>query len=280
MYKFLFFIIVIITLISCDKFDKKESIPTYFTVDSLTFTTTYNEGASTQNISDVWVDLDGNFMGVYELPVTFPLLGEQKIHTIRLRAGIKKNGIDASRIAYPFYDSYLIDTTFAENATIRLIPHFEYNKSTVFEWIEDFQDPGFTLNKTSNSDTTLNRVIDETNGANRLGEIVLENTHPQFEYISKNTFTLQAGQTYLELDYKNNQVFTIGLIINNTSSQENISLIMINPKNYLNKIYIDLSYVLSQNLGAIDYGIFFRAVKQDDVDTAKIYIDNIKLVHF
>jgi len=278
--KFLLFIIAIITLISCDKFGREESIPTYFTVDSLSFSSTYNEGANTQNITDVWVNLDGSFIGVYELPATFPLLGEQGKHTIRLRPGIKKNGIDASRAVYPFYDSFLIDTNFIENVTIKLIPHFEYNKSTVFEWIEDFQDPGFTLDRTSNSDTTLIRVTDTTNTNNRLGAFFLDDTHQQFEYISKNTFDLQAGQTYLELDYKNNQIFMVGLIVNNVSSQDDVDLILINPKDYINKIYIDLSYIISQNLGAIDYGIYFRAVKQDDVDTAKIYIDNIKLVHF
>ncbi len=267
-------------LISCDKYDKEEPIPTYFTVDSLSFSTNYNEGANTQKISDVWVNLDGNFLGVYELPATFPLLGEQGKHTIRLRPGIKKNGIDASRVVYPFYESYLIDTDFVENATIKLIPAFKYTEKTVFEWIEDFQDPGFTLDRTLNSDTTLIRVIDETNTLNRLGEIILDDKHQRFEYVSKNTFTLQAGQTYLELDYKNNQVFSVGMIVNNVSSQDDIDIIMINPKDYLNKIYIDLSYVISQNLGAVDYGIFFRAVKQSDIDTAKIYIDNIKLVHF
>lgn len=280
MYRLIFTIISIIILLSCNKFDKEEQIPTYFSVDSLRLVTTYEEGENTQNISDVWVDLDGNFIGVYELPTTFPLLGSIENHTIRLRAGIKKNGIDASRAYYPFYDSYTIDTLFKENGDITLIPTFTYNKSTVFEWIEDFEDPGFTLDRTLNSDTLLLREVDPNNSSNRLGAIYLDDNHPQFEYLSANTFTIKPGDLYLELDYKANQVFTVGLVINNVSSQDVIDVIAINSKPYMNKIYIDFSYIISQNLGAIDYGIYFKAVKQPDVDTSKIYIDNIKLLHF
>ena len=49
-----------------------------------------NFGSITENITDVWVYIEDNLQGVYEIPVEFPVL-EEGIKNIRVKAGIKAN---------------------------------------------------------------------------------------------------------------------------------------------------------------------------------------------
>ena len=71
-------------------------IPSYMSINSVTL-----DENSTHNISDVWIYIDDNLQGVYELPANFPILDEGT-HKLRVKAGIKDNGISAKRIPYPF----------------------------------------------------------------------------------------------------------------------------------------------------------------------------------
>ena len=279
--KILLSIIIAIFVSSCSILDPDEDIPTYIKIDSLSFyTNAYKQGAATHKITDVWINIDGNFLGTYELPITFPVLATGE-HTIRVRPGIKDNGIDASRAVYPFYESHLIDTFLDEKQEMHIIPGFTYNESAIFEWIEDFQDPSLSLERLSNSDTLLIQEVDTSLTNNKWGAIYLDNEHQGFEYITTgNAFEVRSTDTYIELDYKNNQAFTIGILLVYNSEVEDVDIIQINPSEVKNKIYIDLSYVLSQSSTASGFYIYIRAAKNSDIEKAEIFIDNLKLVRF
>ncbi len=278
---FLISIVIALFTSSCSLLDPDEDIPAYIKIDTLSFhTNSYLEGAPTHNITDVWINIDGNFLGVYQLPITFPVLATGE-HTIRVRPGIEDNGIDASRAVYPFYESFLIDTFLVENTDMYLIPEFTYNESAIFEWIEDFQDPSLSLERSSNSDTLLIQVVDSSLSGNKWGAIYLDDEHQGFQYItSGDAFEIRSTEAYLELDYKNNQAFTIGILLMYTSDIEAVDIIQINPSEEKSKIYIDLSYILSQSSSATGFYVYIRAAKNSDIDKAEIFIDNLKLVRF
>jgi hypothetical protein len=95
-----FIIIFFIFLISCSKNDVE--IPTLITVNEFELSSTSISGSNSQNISDVWFYVNDSLQGVYELPASFPVL-KTGINNVRLKAGIKVNGISSTRVTYPFF---------------------------------------------------------------------------------------------------------------------------------------------------------------------------------
>ena len=77
----------ITSMFSCNKFKGNQEIPSYIYIDTFSLMTNYQmEGAATHNITDVWVYVDDNVQGCYELPATIPLL-ENGTHKLTLYAG-------------------------------------------------------------------------------------------------------------------------------------------------------------------------------------------------
>ena len=80
-----------LNLTSCQKFEGDQTIPAYVRIDTVLFTADYvTQGSSTHKITDAWVYVDDQLIGVYELPSTFPVLASGK-HKLEIRVGIKLN---------------------------------------------------------------------------------------------------------------------------------------------------------------------------------------------
>jgi len=124
--KKLSYLLIVLVLTSCQKEDT-DDIPTYLKINNVAL----NEGSTTSNITDAWVYVNDQLQGVYELPAKFPVL-EEEIQNVRIKAGIKVNGIASGRIAYPFYSSYYEDITFTPNETKTINPTVSYLDSIDF----------------------------------------------------------------------------------------------------------------------------------------------------
>ena len=282
--KYLFFLFVIFGFLlhftACDIINPREDIPAYVRIDSVVLIQQSSSYHTTQNISDVWINLDGKQMGVYQLPAQFPLIADGQ-HHITIRAGIKNNGISASRIIYPFYSFYELDTEFVPQQIIKLVPDFKY-KDDLTKWIETFEDPGYKLELTTKSDTTLYRVPDPRDSLERVGAFYLSADRPVFQCVTTESFPLSynAAGIFVELDYMNEQDFVLGLFINKANQTIETPIIYINPhSDSFNKIYIDLLYIVSQNPDALDYNIFIGAERVDSLSNPKIYFDNLTLIY-
>src|SRR3989337_3990814 len=84
--------------------NKEEPIPSYIHIDAINLSTNYTiEGSSSNKILNAWIYIDDQSVGAFELPCTVPVLAVGS-HEIKIQAGIKENGIDATRIYYPFYE--------------------------------------------------------------------------------------------------------------------------------------------------------------------------------
>ena len=136
-HNFSFFIILILFCFACNK---EEEIPSYIGINDFNLTSNSSFGENTENITDVWIYIDENLQGVYEIPVTFPVLNKG-LQNIRIKAGVKANGIASTRIQYPFYTSYLDTVELVENETINISPSFSYN-SSINAIVEDFESSG------------------------------------------------------------------------------------------------------------------------------------------
>ena len=121
----IFTIFFSLLLFSCSELDL--GIPNYLIIEEINV-----DDNTTANITDAWVYVDDNLIGVYELPANFPTL-EEGIHKVRIRAGIKDNGISGIRIPYPFYSSYVIDTfDFNSNNALVVPPQVSYIENIDF----------------------------------------------------------------------------------------------------------------------------------------------------
>ncbi|MBI4647849.1 MAG: hypothetical protein HY738_14975 [Bacteroidia bacterium] len=277
-----FFISVLLTY-SCGLINPDEPIPAYLRIDTVLFTTNaVTQGENTHKITDIWVDVDGKRIGTFEIPAIFPVITEGN-HRLLIMAGIKNNGISSARKIYPFFTQIRIDTFFTPEAILELTPEFNYKPEAILDdWLEGFNDPGISLDTTSFSNTCIIVINDPRNLSNRIGAVFFDSQHSRFECIKSEEMDIPGNNSeiYLELDYENDVDIQVGILIRTTGSIVNNRIVGINKSSCRNKMYIDLtSYIRSQS-NAYGYKVYFSAQTEDGQTQAKIYMDNIKIVHF
>lgn len=272
---------ILLSFTGCKKDNLKSSIPSYIYINEITLTTNYaTEGTANEKIVDAWVYLDDNLVGVYELPVKFPVLASGN-HKIQIRPGIKENGVSNTRKIYPFYNTYEAYLTLTPNKIDTIYPTTTYRSNTVFEWMEDFENPGISFTYHSNSDTIFEKVNDANTleGVNS-GKVYLETTMDFFEAHSPVFSNMNASANnpvYLEINFKNNVPVLTGMYVDNTQLRG----YYLNTTTTWNKVYLNLTDMITENPQASAFKFYIGYSKQTStVSNPEFYIDNIKLVHF
>jgi hypothetical protein len=288
-YKISAILVVFAVLPACNLINPDEPAPSYIAVDKFSFdpSPTFSEmgPSGSTKIRDVWVYIDNEFQGAYELPAHFPVLktGYKKIV---LSPGILLNGIASTRSPYPFYKSFIQETELTQNTTIHFNPVISYFESTTCAFCEDFEGSGFSLTETSASDTVMYQLpagdpdVFEGNGS---GVVYLDSSRSKFEISSTSSYTLPGAGSpvYLEVDYNINQVMQMGLLIELPTEVKQVPIINLNPTSGWNKIYVQLGYTVSAYSGsASGFKIYFGGIKDPSVANPVFLLDNIKVVHF
>ncbi len=271
---------------SCQKNNLQPGIPAFIKVESLGLTTDYSiQGTNSQKITDVWVYVDDQSIGAFEMPAIIPILKEGT-GILRLQPGIKLNGIASTRIPNPFYKPIIInDFNFIPDSVINAGGNSTYWENVTFVWMEDFEGVAISIDTTTKSTTKMlftPSASDLTFEGAHSGMIVLDEDHNLYEGASYEAYELPKNGTpvAIEMNYKNNSVFTIGIFAQTASQIIQDPVIYLNPKDDWNKIYINLTNKLWQASDDIlDFKIFFGAVLQGDETEALILIDNIKLIY-
>lgn len=264
---------------SCDLINPTEGVPSYLQVDTFSFSVLPGQGTSSTKITDVWVFAENSVVGAYEMPKTFPVIDSGPTPMI-FSAGIWDNGISETRVEYPFYYPDTITLTLQPGKTLMFTPHFTYRPSTKFYFIEDFE-AGNLFNKL-NGDTNMIRITDAANvfEGSGAGSIYLDSDHPFYEGRTSAAYTLPKEQpVYLEMNYKCNQAFEVGLYGTLLATTVFYYKWKINPKDFWNKIYLNMGNDVT-SLGADNYQILIRATYDGTAAASHIYLDNIKLVSF
>jgi hypothetical protein len=265
-----------------------EEIPSYLAIDTISLKVTTMQGTASQKISDAWVYAENELIGAFELPKRIPIL-KSGTTQISIFAGIKLNGMNELRVPYPFYAPFKQDITL-EREVVDSLGHltFSYLDGTKFAWQEDFEQINLSLDMTARSEINLVRAqLPELSSAfpyemnDFAAQVVIPNDTLIFECVSHDSFKLPTDGTsvFLELNYKSNNAFTVGVFVNGSVASQK-PILVINPSSSWNKIYINLTPTVSANAGAGSFSVFFTAKKSTDVPKAEIYFDNIKLLHF
>ena len=276
-----FFTFLSIILFSCSKEDFEAQVPAYISINQITLTTNQaTEGSSSSNITDAWVFIDDDLVGVYELPATFPVLKEG-LHTIKVYAGIKDNGIASSRARYLLYDPHIAQINLIKEETIEINPNVTYASGATFTWIEDFENPSLSFLYTTGSDTIINKQSVDVKEGIYSGQVYLDAGMDFFEATSLAFTTVphSGAPVYLEMDFKTNEPFLIGIY----TDTGQFSWITINTTTEWKKIYISLTDIINNNPPSSELKVFFGMKSTSTspfVSTnPEIHLDNIKLLH-
>ncbi len=276
-------IIIVAALLFLNSCKKSSLVPAYIHIDHIALNSTYEiDGTNSSKITDAWVYVDDNLIGIYELPATFPVLASGS-HKITVKAGIKINGIAKSRGYYPFFQTYSTNINLQSELIDTIQPEVTYYPNKI-KWKEDFEDAGVSIIRFTGSDTSFYKTTllsDAFEGSySALAE--LDATHPTVICVSDSSFEIPQNQSpvYLELNYKTNVYLSIGMIGKLASgTSDPIETIILNPTDEWNKIYIDLTSTVNYTVNTLGFKIFFKAEKLSDVANPKIFIDNIKLLY-
>lgn len=294
-YSWLAFIASFIVLSACSPDQYSAGRPVYFDLPDFELETDYlSEGTSNSRITTVWIYVDNDLEGTYELPFTVPVLLEEGSHEIRLFPGINLNGISSSRAIYPFFERPLFDTTIPAGLDTFLIPleyrRTQYTASATVEMLEDFDEAGINLLPTASADSGINKVSDaalvfnnpqdpsEDNG--KAGVMFTSASSRKAEVSSVKTYDLPRNgeNVYLEMNYRCNEAFIVGVIANSITGNTQQATVIVNPREDWNKIYINLVTELTAFRGADNFNIFIGAIHDSNNDTGWVYLDNLKLV--
>ncbi|MCD4680770.1 MAG: hypothetical protein K8S00_10320 [Bacteroidales bacterium] len=278
----IFILFSIYFLISCKK-ESEELIPAYIHIDSISFSNNTGIGlTASHSITDAWVYIDNNLVGAFELPVTFPVLYEN-VHSVKIRPGIELNGIASTRSYYMIYKEFVKDINLTKDSITNIEVSSSYSNDDVFVWVENFEVGLPAIEEISGSDTNIVKTSlpGQVFEGSFSGAIYLTDDKNYFKAASVDAFELPkyGNFVFLELNYKTNNKFLIGLYAQSSSNIVEKHVLYINPKDTWNKIYVNLTSVVSQEIDANDFKILFMATKDEGVDQAEILLDNIQLIY-
>lgn len=273
---FLFLILLNLCFYSCKKYDAALTA-FYLKPSKASVTSNLSQGSNSSKITDLWVYTNGQFQGAFPYNHLIPIVNNNKSAKIQIFAGIKNNGIAETRVFWPFYSPLEFDTLIESGKTIEMPLVFEYNSNTKFVINENFDNVGNVFNNSSISDTIYNITSSEESLEGNYLKLELKGQSVIGQIETSQTYSLPAGSenVYLELNYKCNKEFSIGLIGDKDPQLK--EAITLSAKENWNKIYIQLSNTVSSAPVSNKYKLYFRMINNND--NSKLYIDNLKLIY-
>ncbi|WP_107040097.1 hypothetical protein [Brumimicrobium mesophilum] len=280
------FIFISIILFSC----KKEATDaSWLKIDKWVLTANpnaqNNTGELSHDLSQVFVNMDGKSLGVFELPAKIPIIGDGD-HEFVILPGIINNGISETKKRYPFMEPYNGTINLIKNDTVSLNLPTQYYNSIKF-LIEDFESPSMQLEVSTESTATIGRNDNPSilQWGNKYGEVLLTDSAASISFVTTFETVLPklATEVYLEFDYMNsNSLLTSVLSYGNGNyySDPYILLTSQDPnKAFWKHAYIDLKEIISFRQTTPINEAGFQIVLDEGETSTYFYIDNIKLVY-
>jgi hypothetical protein len=238
---------------SCDYFHPKETVPSYIQVDTFSFQNAGPDstGYPTQRITDVWLFVNNQTLGVYTLPTQkIPVIAEGKA-TISIQAGVFTDGIRKNRVYYPFYRSFETSTILEKEKTVKVTPHFSYSDrmKKPFTFYQDFESGDTGCIRGEVGTVNLERIFhpagtNENLYGRRFIRMTTQTASDIIDFSNDVYVPLKTNgnPVYLEFDYKSTCPIQVGIkgLIGNVSPGSVADLVL-NPREEWTKVYVSLS---------------------------------------
>lgn len=214
-------LVLVLILSGCG--DKhKAPIPAWLQIDSVGMATTYaTQGTPHQNFKDVWVYLNGNLLGGFELPFRVPALNFGQTHLL-LRPGIFVNGFSGLRAQYAPVRFLSLTRTFKADSVTHIYPVFSYDSLITFPFLEDFESSGIQFTAAPGSPAGMARVSGPgvgylSNGCGRMELTGTEEAVATVETISSIYLPKGGRPKMMEMHYRCNTSADVLLMCFNAS---------------------------------------------------------------
>jgi hypothetical protein len=251
------------------------SVP-YYTVQYSGNYTNGGPGTTHHNFTDIDVSVNGTNIGIFPIPAKIPIQNAGS-NRISIKPVIKVNGVATVRADYA--PIQLVDTvlTLEAGKATTFIPKFDYYPTGVtFYWVEDFEFAGSSLV----GDNAIVLQSAEKFEGNRAVKIELQNGQTNCTAFSSTLLPLPntSEMLYMEVNYKCNQKFTVGLT--NSSHSDIREVGGANASDEWKKIYFFLTPAASNLPTYPAYYVYFNFHNDGTVqnDNPRLFIDNIKVL--
>jgi hypothetical protein len=285
-------IISTLSFTGCNVFDREEDIPAYLFIDNFQLETKSDnsQGSNDHDILDAWVYVDGQLIGAFEVPVTVPILVADTAR-VTVLAGVKNNGRANNRVIYPFYRAVQDTMILKPGGMDSIFPVIEYHDSTVFEWIEDFEDRTISMEPSGLDveEDSIRLTLDPNEVFNHhakslvSGYVEFDSANQKFENSTISKFTVPRNSSaYLEMNYNLETNTQVGFYVFDASGIQidRIPVLVLFPTDgEWKKSYISFNEDMSNpDYANATFKVFFEAYGPET--GGRIYVDNLKLVHF
>lgn len=244
-----------------------------------------DQGELSHNLSEVFITMDGKFLGAFELPAKIPIIAEGT-HDFILIPGIINNLESHKKKRYPFVEQYKKPITLFLNDTVSIAPTTRYYSSLNF-LIEDFESPSMQIDVAEQSTATIGRNDDPEilKWGDKYGQVILNNQDSIIAFMTSFETVLPklGSEVYLEFDYMNTNSMLISTISYGNGNYYEDDFVVVRPqkegKAVWKHAYLDLKENVSYRQTTPINEVQFKLLLDDKEASKYLYIDNIKLIY-
>jgi hypothetical protein len=280
--KLYFFISVVLFIQGCNVVNPPEATPTYIHIDSFQLSPDSVRGTTSSNdINTVWVYFDQRLVGAFDLPCTVPIINKTG-GVVSLQAGIAVGGLTNFQVSYPFYRPDTFSLSPAPGKVVVRKPTVALYQNAVVYTVSNF-DIGSTNFSSVYGGLSigLTSIDSERFNGNSSGVIRLRAPNDTTtEDVCVIPFEIPINRdAYLELNYKCDVPFYVGMRSNVSGANIMTYLSGIYPSNKWRKFYLSLKDFVAQYPGD-NYSLFIKATLPAGSTKGKVLLDDIQVVHY
>jgi hypothetical protein len=275
-------------LSGCDR--ETEPIPSYIRIDSVSVKTLAGQGNPIHEISALNVFIDEQFIGVYEIPCTLPVLFTGK-HKLSVIPSVRINGVVNQHVVHRLFKR--ADTTIdlmegKITAAGNII--LQYKDNIEFPWVEDFEDGNSELVRLYSAKGDTSYITTEAfslngryEGNTRCMKVVIAAADTaktvdmaSFKYFGNLPF--MGTDIMLEFDIKTPVPVQVAMIRKNSSGKLYLPYVyLFETGGKWKRFYINLIYELYNQPADTEIQLLISPIKTEEIKTEQIIlIDNIR----
>lgn len=274
-------LLLLFLLVACDK---SEPEPAYLLVEGALSTET-GEREDALAIMEVWLFVDGTFLGAYDLPARIPVLTTGSAE-VELRWGIRQDGRSQVPDIYPFYTPILRTLDLAPGSTTDLgILPVTYSPETNIIINENFE-PGIQRVFTDivRGESGVEVTTEDVYQGQASGKITLSPDNTVVEIASRSTYSgltdLMRGNVWIEVTFRSDVPVIWGVV--GLLPGQGFSRFYdpgFNPSTTWRKIYFNVTAAVGTSLLENYNFALFTSVADAEVMEGNVFLDNIKVLY-
>jgi hypothetical protein len=257
-------------------------IPAYLSIQPFAVSVQPTHGTARQNLSDAMVFINEEYLGIFELPATFPVLSLGATR-VRVYPVVRQNGLRSNPVINPMFTFDSMTINLRANITDTIRPRTAYSSTTQILYVEGFESTNHSMGYNYDKNTRLRFISTEGGYENKSGQIILTraDTNIVMQKASTNRFVLPSSyqNLFLEMDYKCDSDLGVGFVGFDPQTLTETALIKtyLYPRKTWNKVYVNItSEVKATRSSEIRFYVASRL--SDTLSRGEVWIDNLKIL--